>query len=116
MKMSPQPTLFESVNPGVTVETIVLFALGDFLARGHQLSGRWLPFDRLRGAFNRASDKLGYDQVRVEEILTQLKQLGAEVIEMPDFMAKWPYRIRVSDQIADRAAKVFTEISNRNEK
>lgn len=115
MKMSPQPTLFESAKPDVTVETLVLFALGDFLARGHKLSGRWLPFDRLRGAFNRASDRLGCDQIRVEEILKQLKQLGAEVIEMPDFMAKWPYRIRVSDQIADRATEVFTEISNRNE-
>lgn len=113
MKTSPQGTLLDTARPSVKVETVVLYALGDFQARGHRLSGRWLPFDRLRGAFSRACKQLGCEVAPIQDILAELKYIGAEIIDLPDFMAKWPYRIRIPDELARRAAATFAEISNR---
>ncbi|MER3632581.1 MAG: hypothetical protein C4325_10810 [Blastocatellia bacterium] len=106
MKTSPQGTLLDTARPSVKVETVVLYALGDFQAR-------WLPFDRLRGAFSRASKQLGCEVAPIQDILAELKYIGAEIIDLPDFMAKWPYRIRIPDELARRAAATFAEISNR---
>jgi hypothetical protein len=111
MEISRQPTLFETPRATVELQTVIIFALGDFQARGHDLAGRQLPFDRLRGAFRRACSKFFVPEPQEKEILNILNGLGAQIIEMPDFVAKWPFRIIISEDLAKLAAETYSRLS-----
>ncbi|HEX7997847.1 MAG TPA: hypothetical protein VF528_05610 [Pyrinomonadaceae bacterium] len=107
-----QPTLFErnSGEGAVAVEQVVLYALGDFQARGKILAERDLPLDRLRGALKRASEAFGIEELSDERAVAAFKALGANVRQVPSFVAKHPFRVIVPAELARRAASVYQEI------
>lgn len=107
-----QPTLFESqrATGAIAEEQIVLYALGDFQARGKLLAGRDLPLDRLRGAFKRACDAYGVEELSDEQTVAALSTLGANVRQVPAFVAKHPFRVVVPSELAGRAADAFQEL------
>ncbi len=107
--MIMQPKLFESPAETVTIENLVLYALGDFQSRGKVLEGRELALDRLLGAFNRAGAKYGIERPADETITESLRRLGAKVENVAGFVAKHPYRITVSHDLAKNALEFFTE-------
>lgn len=113
MKTSRQPTLFDTPGPKIDLENVILFALGEFQARGHRLAGRTLPFDRLRGSFRRAIEFLNTPETSETQIIAALNDLGATVTRLPDFVAKWPFRISISDDLAERAALRYSAIKNK---
>jgi hypothetical protein len=88
---------------GADAERIVLYALGDFQARGKALAGRDLPLDRLRGALRRAAEALGAEELEDEEAAAALGAIGATVRRVPTFFAKHPFRVTVSNELAERA-------------
>ena len=102
-----QPTLYEQNADDIELETVLLYALGDFQSRGHQLAGRELALDRLHGAFLRACERYGIGMPEDKVIADELISIGADVIELPRFMAKRPFRITVSKEIADKAETFF---------
>lgn len=104
-----QPTLFEP-NVADTKE-FLLYALGDFQARGKILANRELALDRLRGAFKRAAEKFQTAEMSDEAIVEMLERLGAKVVKVPNFVAKHPFRVTVQNELAERAAMVFKEMS-----
>jgi hypothetical protein len=106
-----QPTLFEGEkkSDGVDAERIVLYALGDFQARGKALAGRDLPLDRLRGALRRAAEALGAEELGDEEAAAALGALGAGVRRVPTFFAKHPFRVVVGDELAERSLAFLRE-------
>jgi hypothetical protein len=107
----PQRTLFERENQqgSADAERIVLYALGEFRARGKILAERDLPLDRLRGAFRRAAEALGSDELGDEVTVAALTALGASVRRVPTFFAKHPYRVVVPASLAERAQDFFRE-------
>ena len=107
----PQRTLFEKEGQqgSVEAERIVLYALGEFQARGKILAERDLPLDRLRGAFRRAAETLGSDELGDEATVAALGTLGASVRRVPTFFAKHPYRVVVPTSLAERAQDFFRE-------
>ena len=107
----PQRTLFdkESSQGGVDAERIVLYALGEFQARGKVLAERDLPLDRLRGAFRRAAEVFGADELGDEATVAALGALGANVRRVPAFFAKHPYRVVTPPSLAERARVFFQE-------
>ena len=107
-----QPTLFEkrSNQGAIDAERLVLFALGDFQARGKVLANRDLPLDRLRGALKRASDAHDLEELSDEEAVAAFRSLGAEVRQVPPFVAKHPFRIIVTDELAEQARRIHEEI------
>lgn len=88
---------------------LVLYALGDFQARGKVLAGRDLPFDRLRGAFRRAAAALGAREPDDEATAATLTALGANVRRVPTFVAKHPFRVVVPEPLAEKARCFFLE-------
>jgi hypothetical protein len=94
---------------GADAERIVLYALGDFQARGLALAGRDLPLDRLRGALRRAAEALDAEELEDEQAATALGGLGAAVRRVPTFFAKHPFRVVVSDELAERARLFLRE-------
>ncbi|HEX8559345.1 MAG TPA: hypothetical protein VF668_14675 [Pyrinomonadaceae bacterium] len=111
-----QPTFFdkESGADGAGAESLLLYALGEFQARGKALAGRDLPFDRLRGAFRRAAEALGAAELGDEEAAAALGALGAQVRRVPTFVAKHPFRVVVPDSLAERARAFFLETKKRD--
>ncbi|HEY0003326.1 MAG TPA: hypothetical protein VGB17_00850 [Pyrinomonadaceae bacterium] len=106
-----QPTLFDSHGRStVDAEKIILYALGDFQSRGKILAARDLPLDRLRGAFKRAAEVFGVDELTDEQAVNILGALGAVVRRVPAFVAKHPYRVVVPDELAARARLLYGEI------
>src|SRR5919107_861272 len=107
-----QPTFFdkESGAKGVAAERVLLYALGEFQARGLVLAGRDLPFDRLRGAFRRAAEAFGVEELGDEEAAASLAALGAQVRRVPTFVAKHPFRVVVPAALAERARAFFLEM------
>ena len=107
-----QPTLFEKPISQNLVdgEEVVLYALGDFQARGKVLAGRDLPLDRLRGALRRAAEEFGIDELTDDAAVRMFQSLGAEVRNVPVFVAKHPFRIIVPSKLAKRARRVYEEI------
>jgi hypothetical protein len=106
-----QPTLFEKRGQSpVDVEQVVLFALGNFQARGKALAQRDLPLDRLRGALRRASEAYDIEELSDEDAVEVLRSLGAEVRQVPSFVAKHPFRVIVSAELAARAQRAYPEI------
>ncbi|OLE55309.1 MAG: hypothetical protein AUG51_03900 [Acidobacteria bacterium 13_1_20CM_3_53_8] len=104
-----QPTLFESRKGrnASDAEEVALYALGDFQARGKVLAGRDLPLDRLRGALKRASDSFGVEELSDEQAVRAFQSLGAEVRRVPPFVAKHPFRVTVSEDLAQQALEAF---------
>lgn len=107
-----QPTFFE--KPGgrelVDSERIVLYALGDFQTRGKVLAGRDLPLDRLRGALRRATLAHDIEELSDETAVATLRALGAEVRQVPSFVAKHPFRVIVPVELAERSRLSYQEI------
>jgi len=108
-----QPNLYEKPAETVDLETVILYALGDFQSRGKVLANRELAFDRLRGAFLRAFQKFRIPEVSDEQIVQTLKNLGAAIDEVPKFVAKRPFRITVDSQTATDAINLFSKIQSR---
>ena len=107
-----QPTLFEkrSGEGAVDALRVVLYALGNFQARGLVLAGRDLPLDRLRGALRRATEAHGVEELSDEEAVAAFRSLGAEVRQVPAFVAKHPFRVIVPAELAERARLAYEEI------
>jgi hypothetical protein len=107
-----QPTFFEKQDgeDAIDSEQIVLFALGDFQARGKVLAQRDLPLDRLRGALRRASDAHGIEELSDEDAVAAFRSLGAEVRQVPSFVAKHPFRVIVSTELAERSRLSYEEL------
>lgn len=107
-----QPTFFEkrSGEPAIDTERVVLYALGDFQARGKVLAQRDLPLDRLRGALRRATEAHGIEELSDEDAVAAFKALGAEVRQVPSFVAKHPFRVVVSEELAERSKLAYREI------
>lgn len=107
-----QSTLFEerSGKGEIDTEQVVLYALGDFQARGKVLAGRDLPLDRLRGALRRASEAHNIVELSDEEAVATLRALGAEVRQVPPFVAKHPFRVIVPVELAARSQFSYQEL------
>jgi hypothetical protein len=106
-----QPTLFnERKQSGArNGEQLVLYALGEFQARGKTLADRELPLDRLRGALRRAADVFGVTELSDEAATVAFAALGAQVQRVPPFVAKHPYRITVPPAVAARACEFYQQ-------
>jgi len=111
-----QPTFFdgERKGKGFGTESVLLYALGDFQERGKVLAGRDLPFDRLRGAFRRASEAFGTEPPGDEEAAAALTALGAQVRRVPTYFAKHPFRVLVPTPLAEKARGFFLEMKKRD--
>ena len=107
-----QPNLFESKPENAQIEEVLLYALGDFQSRKKVLAMRELALDRLRGAFKRACEKFGIAELSDEQIAENLEKLGAKVVQVPSFVAKHPFRVTISDDLAGRAAIFYHERKN----
>lgn len=93
---------------------LVLYALGDFQARGKVLAGRDLPFDRLRGAFRRGAAAFNTNELDDEAAAATLTTLGANVRRVPTFFAKHPFRVIVPEPLALKARDFFSETKKRD--
>ena len=102
-----QPSLFPDA-PDATVDDadIVLLALADFQARGLTLAARELPLDRLRGALRRATEAFEVAEISDERAAAAFRALGAQVRQVPKFVAKHPFRVTVPAALAERARGV----------
>jgi histone H3/H4 len=109
-----QPTLFEAETDASETEKLTLYALGEFQARKKVLAMRELALDRLRGAFKRAAEKFGVGELSDKQIAEILENLGARVVEVPSFVAKHPFRVTISSDLAEKA-KVFYQASLNND-
>ena len=107
-----QPTFFDKERgPDVIdAELIALRALGDFQSRGLVLAERELPLDRLRGALKRASEALDAEELSDERAVAALQALGAQVREVPSFVAKHPFRVTVPPELAERALSAYRDM------
>lgn len=108
-----QPTLFEKITENVEIETVLLYALGEFQARGHKLAGRELALDRLRYAVDRACERLCVEPLPDETVASLLKKVGAGVVEIPDYFAKRPYRVTVPSALASEALTVYHQMNDK---
>lgn len=88
---------------------LILYALGEFQERGKLLVGRDLPFDRLRGAFRRAAVVFGAPELDDEAAAATLDALGANVRRVPTFVAKHPFRVVVSEPLAEKSRRFYLE-------
>lgn len=104
-----QPTLFESKTENAEIEKVLLYALGDFQSRKKVLADRELALDRLRGAFKRATEKFGIDELSDERIAETLEKLGAKIVKVPSFVAKHPFRVTVSSDLAFKAKEFYRQ-------
>ena len=111
--MPNQPTLFEAKTASADGERLTLHALGEFQSRGKVLAMRELALDRLRGAFKRAAEKFGVTELGDKQIAENLQRLGARVTEVPSFVAKHPFRVTVSIELAVRAKLFYEEETER---
>lgn len=112
--MIRQPDLFGAASEAPEIEKILLYALGDFQSRGKTLAERQLPLDRLLGAVRRAAEKFGVADLTDQQITENLQRLGAKIVAVPSFVAKHPFRVTVSDDLAG-AAKEFYKQSLEND-
>ncbi len=110
--MSSQPNLFEEKVQTVEIERVLLYALGEFQSRGKVLAGRELALDRLRGAFKRAAEKFNLAEFSDDEIAKGLEKLGSRVIQVPNFVAKHPFRVTVNFNLAERAKQIYREFTD----
>jgi len=108
MKNDQQPNLFDDKT--IEDEKILLYALGEFQSRGKVLAGRELALDRLRGAFKRAAEKYGREEIADEQLAEGLKKLAVKVVKVPSFVAKHPFRVTVSNDLAERSGHFFNKL------
>jgi hypothetical protein len=92
------------------MEQVVLYALGDFQARGKALAQRELPLDRLRGALRRAAETLDVEELTDEQAVAAFSALGAHIRRVPPFVAKHPFYITAPVELAERARDVYQKI------
>lgn len=106
-----QPTLFEprEKDRSLKIDDLLLYALGEFQARGKELAGRELPLDRLRGALRRAAETLNIAELNDEQAAAAFAQIGAQVRRVPPFVAKHPFRVTVPAAVAERARQFYDE-------
>jgi hypothetical protein len=104
-----QPSLFDVPTKTIEAERLVLYALGEFQARGKILAERELPLDRLRGAFRRAAEHLQTAELPDEQIARELESLGARIKQLPSFRAKHPFHITVQTELAARSAEFYKQ-------
>src|SRR2546421_10123971 len=106
-----QPTLFDERkrDGAIAAERLLLYALGEFQARGLTLAARELPLDRLRGAIRRASETFDVAELSDEEAATAFERLGAQVRRVPPFVAKHPFRVIVPPVVAERAREFYEQ-------
>lgn len=104
-----QPELFEPKTLNPEIEKVLLYALGDFQSRKKVLADRELALDRLRGAFKRAAEKFGITELSDERIAETLEKLNAKVIKVPSFVAKHPFRVTVSNDLAFKAKEFYKQ-------
>ena len=105
-----QSTFFDTENErnnAPATEQIVLYALGEFQARGKLLAARELPLDRLRGALRRAAERFAVDELDDERAVAALDSLGAHIRRVPTYVAKHPFRITVPAPLAERALALY---------
>ncbi|HEX8639268.1 MAG TPA: hypothetical protein VF692_14455 [Pyrinomonadaceae bacterium] len=108
-----QPTLFEATEKKAEIDKILLYALGEFQSRGKVLAERELALDRLRGAFKRACEKFEIGELPDEKIAEYLEKLGATVKKVPSFVAKHPFRITATIDLAEKAKEFYqTAVNN----
>ncbi|MEJ7616230.1 MAG: hypothetical protein WKF30_04490 [Pyrinomonadaceae bacterium] len=119
--MTRQPNLFDerqrqspSAGP-MNDQQLVLYALGDFQARGKALAERDLPLDRLRGAFKRAAEKFHLAEFDDDRLVAALGELGARIKKVPAFVAKHPFRVIVSSELAEQALKFLQQRDQKND-
>ncbi len=105
--MTQQPNLFETSTVALDVERMLLYALGEFQSRGKVLADRELALDRLRGAFKRAAEKFGAEELSDEQIAENLEKLGANIKRVPNFVAKHPFRITVYQELAEKSKSIY---------
>lgn len=104
-----QPTLFQAKTDNAEIERLTLYALGEFQSRKKVLADRELALDRLRGAFKRAAEKFGINELSDEQIAENLEKLGAKVVKLQSFVAKHPFRVTVSNKLAEKAKDFYKE-------
>jgi hypothetical protein len=104
-----QPELFEPKTENAEIEQVLLYALGEFQSRKKILAERELALDRLRGAFKRAAEKFGVNELPDEEIAENLEKLGIKVVRLQSFIAKHPFRVTVSNDLALRAQEFYKQ-------
>lgn len=109
-----QPSLFDSPNAAVPVEDVILYALGEFQARGHTLAGRELALDRLHGAIERACLRFSIEEIQDDATASLLSGLGARVVAIPQFFAKRPFRVTIPQTLADEAAAVYRQLNGKS--
>lgn len=108
-----QPELFEPKTENAEIEKVLLYALGDFQSRKKVLAERELALDRLRGAFKRAAEKFGMAELPDEKLAEDLERLGAKIVRLQSFIAKHPFRVTVSFELAERARQFYSETLTR---
>jgi hypothetical protein len=102
-----QQNLFDLHAETVETERVLLYALGEFQSRGKVLEDRELALDRLRGAFKRACDKFEIAEFSDEELTENLAKLDVKITKLPSFVAKHPFRITVSKNLAEKSFESF---------
>ncbi len=107
--MTSQPTLFDVKTENAEIESVLLYALGEFQSRKKVLVGRELALDRLRGAFKRASEKFGIEELSDEKIAENLETLGAKVVKLQSFIAKHPFRVTISNELAEKSENFYKQ-------
>ena len=107
--MINQPTLFDVKSANKDIESVLLYALGEFQSRKKILAERELALDRLRGAFKRAAEKFVIEEISDEEIVENLESFGAKVVKLQSFIAKHPYRITVSTELAEKSLEFYKQ-------
>jgi hypothetical protein len=91
------------------IDRVVLYALADFQLRGKTLAERELPLDRLRGALRRAADAFGVAELSDEDAVAAIQTLGGRVRRVPPYVAKHPFRVTVSAEVAERAKQFYRD-------
>jgi histone H3/H4 len=104
-----QPTLFEPRTENADLERVLLYALGEFQARGKVLAQRELALDRLRGAFKRASEHFQIAELADEKIAETLEKLGAKIVRVPNFVAKHPFRVTIQKDLAEKSFEFYQQ-------
>lgn len=102
-----QPSLFETETVNAETKNVLLFALGDFQNRGFELVGRKLALDRLLGAFKRAFEHFGIEEVSDDDLALGLEKLGAKIDKVPNYVAKHPFRVTVTEELAQQGLKTY---------
>ncbi len=93
----------------IAPERIVLYAFGEFQARGKALAERELPLDRLRGALRRAAETFGVAELSDETAVATIQRLGASVRRVPPYVAKHPFRVIVPPHMAEQSRRFYQD-------